>query len=140
MCAAAKLPAELQEAMAAYPAEIPNRAEIDVAIADTLKKGTGKPAGFPFIDKAPTGRAKCMQCHEPIAKDSFRIAVEREIDTGTMVTRGAGYMHPKCAIPHLETTGASLDELIEGLRANSRLAPEDLEAAIAELEAGAAPA
>jgi poly [ADP-ribose] polymerase len=138
LCAAQKLPGELKEAMAAYPDPIPNKAEIETAMADTLKKGKGKPGGFPYIDKAPTGRAKCMQCEEPIAKDSFRVAVEREIDTGTMVTRGAGYMHPKCAVPNLENTGGSKEDLIEGIRANSRLAPDDLEAAIGEIEAGAA--
>ena len=79
-----------------------------------------------------------MQCEEPIEKDSFRVAVEREIDTGTMVTRGAGYLHPKCVVPNLENTGGSIEDLIEGIRANSRLAPEDLEAAIGEIEAGAA--
>ena len=73
---------------------------------------------------------------EPIAKDSFRVAVEREIDTGTMVTRGAGYMHPKCAIANLENSGGSKDDLIEGIRTHSRLVPEDLETAIAEIEAG----
>jgi len=122
--------------MAAYPDPIANKAELEVAIADTLKKGKGKPGGYPFVDKAPTGRAKCMQCEEPIAKDSFRVAVEREIDTGTMVTRGAGYMHPKCAVPNLENTGGSKEDLIEGIRANSRLAPDDLETAIGEIEAG----
>ena len=55
-----------------------------------------------------------------------------------MVTRGAGYMHPKCAVPHLEASGGSKEDLLEGIRANSRLAPEDLEAAIAEIESGAA--
>jgi hypothetical protein len=137
MCAAQKLPGELKDAMTSYAGEIPNKAELDTAMSDTLKKGKGKPGGYPFVDKAPTGRAKCMQCEEPIAKDSFRVAVEREIDTGTMVTRGAGYMHTKCAVPNLENTGGSKDELVEGIQANSRLAPEDLAAAIAEIEAGA---
>lgn len=68
------------------------------------------------VVKAPTGRAKCMQCEEPIAKDSIRIAVEREIDTGAMVTRGAGYMHPKCVVANLENVGGDKDELVAGLR------------------------
>jgi hypothetical protein len=136
LCAAGKLPGELEEAMAAYPGDIPNKAEIEVAIADSLKKGKGKPGGFPYIDRAPTGRAKCMQCEEPIAKDSFRVAVEREIDTGSMVTRGARYMHTKCAVANVESDGGSKDELLEGVRTHSRLAPEDLETAVSEIEAG----
>ena len=132
-CAAQKLPAELKEALDAYPGTVQNRAELDQMMADALKKGHAKPAGFPYVDRAPTGRAKCMQCGEPIAKDSFRVAVQREIDTGTMVTQGAGYMHPKCVDEHLANAGGPKQELIEGVRANSRLAANDLEAVIAEI-------
>jgi poly [ADP-ribose] polymerase len=135
LCAAGKLPGELKDAMATYAGDIPNKAELETAMTETLKQGKGKPGGFPYVDRAPTGRAKCMQCEEPIAKDSFRVAVEREIDTGTMVTRGAGYMHTKCAVPNLEKSGGSKDELVEGIRGNSRLTPEDLEVAIGEIEA-----
>jgi len=138
LCAADKLPGELKEAMVSYVGDVPNKAELETAIADALKKGKGKPGGFPYIDRAPTGRAKCMQCEEPIGKDTFRVAVEREIDTGSMVTRGAGYMHTKCAVANLENTGGSKDDLLEGIRTNSRLAPEDLDAAIGEIEAGTA--
>src|SRR4051812_42892107 len=91
LCAAGKLPAELKEAMASYSGTIPNQAELDKAMADALKKGHAKPGGYPFADRAPTGRAKCMQCEEVIAKDTFRVAVEREIEIGGNVTRGAGY-------------------------------------------------
>lgn len=132
-CAAEKLPAELKAALDEYPGTVPDRAELDQAMADSLAKGRGKPGGFPFIDKAPTGRARCIQCEQPIEKDSLRVAVEREIDTGAMVTRGARYMHPKCVAANLEASGEDKDALVEGVRANSRLAPADLEAAIAEI-------
>lgn len=133
LCAAEKLPAELTAMLATYSDPIPNRAEIDKAMADAISKGRAKPGGFPYADKAPTGRAKCMQCEEPIAKDSIRVAVEREIDTGAIVTRGAGYMHPKCVVENLENVGGDKDELIAGLRTNSRLVPADLDKAIAEI-------
>jgi hypothetical protein len=133
LCAAAKLPAELKASLDEFSGTVPNRGELDKAMADALKKGNAKPAGFPYIDRAPTGRAKCMQCEEPIAKDSFRVAVEREIDTGSMVTRGAGYLHPTCVDGNLENTGGSKEELLTGIRANSRLAGNDLDAVIAEI-------
>jgi hypothetical protein len=133
LCAAAKLPAELKASLDEFSGTVPNRAELDTAMGEALKKGNAKPAGFPYIDRAPTGRAKCMQCEEAIAKDSFRVAVEREIDTGTMVTRGAGYLHPKCVDANLENTGGSKEELLTGIRANSRLAANDLDAVIAEI-------
>ena len=86
LCAAGKLPAELKEALGTYDGDVPNRPELDNAMAEAIKKGGAKPGGFPHVDRAPTGRAKCMQCEEPIAKDSFRVAVEREVDTGAFTT------------------------------------------------------
>jgi hypothetical protein len=50
-----------------------------------------------------------------------------------MVTRGAGYLHPKCVVENLENTGGNKDELVAALRQNSRLVPADLEAVVAEI-------
>lgn len=133
LCAAEKLPAELKAALDQYPGTVPNRAELDKAMADALTKGRAKPGGFPFADKAPTGRAKCIQCSQPIEKDSVRVAIEREIDTGAMVTKGAGYLHPKCVAAYLEANGGDKDEMVEGLRQNSRLVPADLDAVLADI-------
>jgi len=132
-CAAEKLPAELKAAMDQYSGTIDNRAELDKIMADSLAKGRAKPGGFPYADRAPTGRARCMQCEQPIAKDSLRVAVEREIDTGAMVTRGAGYLHPKCVVENLENVGGGKEELVAGLRTNSRLTPPDLDSVIADI-------
>lgn len=136
LCAAGKLPAELKEALASYPGDVPNRAELDKAMEDAINKGGAKPGGFPYIDRAPTGRAKCMQCGEPIEKGTFRVAVEREVDTGSFATRGAGYLHPRCAAENLENVGGSLEELVEGLRKNSRIPESDLAAVVGEVEGG----
>jgi poly [ADP-ribose] polymerase len=133
LCAASKLPAELKEALAAYDGEVPNRAELDKAMEDAIKKGGAKPGGFPYADRAPTGRAKCMQCGEAIAKDSFRVAVEREVDTGSFATRSAGYLHPKCVAENLANVGGSPEDMVEGLRQHSRISPEDLDAVLAEI-------
>jgi poly [ADP-ribose] polymerase len=133
-CAATKLPAELKEAMAAYDGDIPNKAELDKAMDESIKKGGAKPGGFPYVDKAPTGRAKCMQCEEAIAKDSWRVAVEREVDTGAFTTRGAGYLHPACVAENLENVGGSVDELVEGVKKNSRIPESDLNAVLGEIQ------
>ncbi len=132
-CAAAKLPVELKAALDAYDGEVPDRAALDKAMAESIAKGHAKPGGFPYADKAPTGRARCMQCSEAIEKDSVRVAVEREIETGAMVQRSAGYMHPKCVAAYLEAHGGDKGALVEGLKANSRLVPADLDGAIAEI-------
>jgi Poly(ADP-ribose) polymerase and DNA-Ligase Zn-finger region len=135
-CAAAKLPAELKASLAEYTGEVPNRAELDAAMDTAIKKGNAKPGGFPYADRAPTGRAKCMQCEQPIEKGALRVAVERELTVGGNMTRGAGYLHPGCVAENLENVGGSVDELIEGLRANSRLPEGDLDGVIADIEQG----
>jgi hypothetical protein len=133
LCAAQKLPAELKEALAAYPGDVPNKDELETVMAEAIAKGHAKPAGMPYADRAPTGRAKCMQCHEPIAKDSFRVGVEREIEVGASVQSGAGYLHPKCVAAYLEAKEGDKDETVLQLTNNSRLAAEDLAAVIAEI-------
>lgn len=132
-CAASKLPAELAEALVAYPGEVPDRPALDQAMADAIAKGHAKPGGLPYVDRAPTGRAKCMQCSEPIPKDSLRVAIERELEVGGVPQTGAGYLHPACAVANVEARGGALDELVTGLRTNSRLPEADLESVIAQL-------
>jgi poly [ADP-ribose] polymerase len=139
-CAAGKLPAELRAALAEYPGEVPNRAELDAAMQQADQKAAVKPAGHPYADHAPTGRAKCMECGQPIEKATFRIAVERELEIGGNATRGTGYLHPACVAANLENIGGSLEELIEGLRANSRLTEAELDGVIADIEQGGADA
>jgi len=134
MCAAQKLPVELKATLEAYQGDVPNRAEIDKEMDAAVAKGNAKPAGFPYVDHAPTGRAKCMQCDQPIAKGTARVAVEREVDTGAFVTRGAGYLHPKCVKENLENVGGSVEDLLDGIRTNSRLPQPEVDAAIAEIE------
>jgi len=134
LCAASKLPDELKAALTEYPGEVPNRAEIDAALAESAKKASAKPAAFPYVDKAPTGRAKCLQCSQPLEKGAFRVAIERELEINGNVTRGAGYLHPGCVTANLEAHGGSLDDLLTGLRDHSKLTEDELDGVIADIE------
>jgi hypothetical protein len=134
LCAAGKLPAELKEALDTYAGDVPNRAELDRAMEEAIKKGRAKPGGFPYVEKDPSGRASCMQCGEKLEKGSWRIAVEREVDTGSFATRSAGYLHPACVAANLENVGGSVEEVIEGLRKNSRIPEAELDGVIADIE------
>ena len=138
-CAAGKLPQELKGAMDDYSGNIPDRAALEKQISDASSKKAAKPGGFPFADKAPTGRARCMQCDETIDKGTFRVAIEREVDTGTFVTRGAGYMHPGCVSAQLDDAGGDMEEMIKGIQANSKLPKAELDDVIAKMQGGGGP-
>ena len=126
-CAAKAKPVFLKEALAGFSGEVPNRDELEKTLAEAA--GKQKPSKYPFAEHAPTGRSKCMVCEESIEKGALRVAVEREVDTGSFVTKGAGYMHAACAQDMLEE-----ENLLEQIKANSTsLSPEDLAALSAEL-------
>lgn len=130
-CAASKLPDELRGALAEYTGEVPDREEIDKLLAEAE---ANKPPPFPHADRAPTGRASCQGCGEKIPKGALRVAVERDIERGMTVTKGAGYLHPACAAAYVEEHGSNHAELTEGLRANTRsLTEADLDALFAEV-------
>jgi len=107
-CAAKSKPVQVRAAMDAFDGEIPDRAalEASMAAADTA------PTVFPYAERAPTGRSRCLHCREPIEKDALRVATERELEMGRT---GAGYLHPRCARAFVEDP-----ELPAALRRNSR--------------------
>ncbi len=133
LCAAGKMPGELRSGLAGYEGEIPNRPELDKAMTESIKSGKAKPGAFPYVDRAPTGRAKCMQCDETIEKDSFRVAVEREVDVSGFMRKSPGYMHPKCVKENLENVGGTVEDLVAGIKINSLIDEATLATAITEI-------
>lgn len=126
-CAALKKPQQLKTALAAFTGEVPDRAELEKTLEESAKKL--KPSTFPYAERASTGRSKCQQCGEQIAKGTLRVAVEREVETASFRTAGAGYLHPKCAKEYTKD-----DQLLEHIKTNATaLAPADLEELAKEL-------
>ncbi len=117
-CAAGSRSDQLRSVLSEYPS-IPadQLAELEKLMNEADAK---KPPPFPYADKAPTGRAKCIGCGESIAKAEIRVAVERDIERGMTTTKGAGYLHPKCAAAYVEEQGGSHEELCDQLKKNSR--------------------
>lgn len=131
-CAAEKKPGPLKEALESTTVEVPDKEALLKTIGESAKKV--KPSTYPYAERAPTGRSTCMQCSEAIPKGELRIAVEREVDTGAFVTKGAGYLHPACALEHV---AESQESFLEKLKKNSSsLEPADLELVKTELEGG----
>jgi hypothetical protein len=118
ICAARKRPVPLREVLGRFEGDVPDRAEIEQVLAQPPEKG----AAFPYAERAPTGRSKCQQCEQPIEKGMLRVAIERELEAGGMARRGAGYLHPACAV---ENTGNP--DLLAVLKQNSALPEADLD-------------
>ncbi len=128
-CAATKKPALVKEALAAFAGNVPDRAALEELLNSAKAKAPAGERPFPFAERASTGRSKCMQCEELIEKGSLRVAVEREVDTGSFVRKGPGYLHTACAAEHTgdeellakikkncpELTATDLDELGQAL-------------------------
>ena len=130
LCAADKLPAELKEALDDYAGDRPEPRRARQGDGRRDREGPREAGRLPVRRQArrPAARSACS-ASEPIAKDTFRVAVEREIDTGAIVTRGAGYLHPKCVVENLENVGG--DRTRPGRRRCARTRgspPADLDA------------
>jgi hypothetical protein len=123
MCGARACPKEMEEALAEYEGDVENRAELEREIDAAKRKQ--KPKTFPYAELAPSGRSKCLLCGEKIGKGELRVAVEREVDTGSFVTTSAGYLHPGCAAEH---QGMSSGDLLSAIKVNTlSLSEETLE-------------
>lgn len=111
-CAAQRMPERALDAFKKVgPARLP---DFDVLL-DTAEKALKKAASkYPYGERAPSSRSRCLKCREAIAKGELRVAIEREIDAGTFVQTGAGYLHPACAVEQLNEPA-----LGEVLRQNS---------------------
>lgn len=116
-CAAGRMPAKVKEALAAFTGAVPERDKLEAILAappTAAARKAGPKATYPYAELAATGRSKCMHCDEAIEKGTYRVAVEREVDTGTFSSTGPGYLHPACAA---EYTGD--DQLLPKLTTNS---------------------
>jgi hypothetical protein len=111
-CAARKRPAKVREALSRFEGEVPGRDEVEKLLVGA---GEDKVVAYPYAERAPTGRSKCLHCAEPIAKDTLRVAVERAVEMAGTTRTGAGYLHPGCA---REYEGAN--DLLARLLENSR--------------------
>lgn len=121
-CAAAKHPQRLDRALKLHDGEVPDLAALEAAIAEGKKTSSVKV--FPYAESAPSGRSRCIECGEKIAKGTLRVAVEREIDTGSFVRKGAGYLHPGCCAGHLDSDEDPLQLLQENSVLGERQAAE----------------
>jgi hypothetical protein len=124
-CAAFKRPEAFLEALAARqePLDGSDRLKSEATLGLAHRR-------LPRIDgaeRAPSGRAACRSCREPIPKNAWRIRLVFHED-GRFVP--AGYVHARCARAYFETT----DVLARVQRFAPDLRAEDVEGIQREIE------
>jgi hypothetical protein len=93
---------------------------------------------IPHVELAPTGRARCKQCGEAIAKQSPRVVLGRGVEFGNQVRVGPINVHPRCVAQAMQAADSATEaEGFEAaLRQNSPDFPaERLAAVLAEIGA-----
>ena len=98
-CAAFKRPEPMLEALATNPLELERRDWLEAEAQRGLDHRR-----LPRVDggqRAPSGRARCRSCKEPIAKDEWRISLVFYED-GRF--NPSGFIHARCAGDYLGTT------------------------------------
>jgi len=104
-CAAYKRPEPLLEALAAGPGDVADGAALEAAARRSLEHRR-----LPRIDgveRAPTGKARCRSCREPIARDAFRVRLAY-FEDGRFAP--GGFVHLGCRAAYFET-----DDILERL-------------------------
>jgi hypothetical protein len=69
----------------------------------------------PIVERAKSGRSRCVVCTQPIAKGDPRVGVERQIQTDAFTGRGTVWAHPACKAGMPELAGVDVDALIAAL-------------------------
>lgn len=90
----------------------------------------------PYVERAPSGRAKCKHCGELIELGAWRVALLREVSFGQQVRSAPINVHPRCVAAEIlaEDCGTEVDGFADAVRANSKdIEPPDVEQALAEI-------
>lgn len=98
-CGAFRRPEAFMDALSSTTVDVPDRNMLEHEAA--LGVAHHRVPRVSTAGLAPTGRATCRACKEPIAKDTWRIALVFYED-GRFVP--SGFVHASCAASYLETT------------------------------------
>lgn len=101
-------------------------------LAEEAEQKKKEKQAVPFVERASTGRSKCVQCGEPIAQDAFRVALLRTVEFYGQVRAGPIKVHAECVPAALAEENSATDSegFEDALRGNSRLSASDIEGAL----------
>ena len=105
LCAAYKRPQAVLEALAGT-VEVPDRESLERA---ALRSSSHRRASrIDGAERSPSGQARCRNCHEPIARDTWRIRI-MFYEEGRFFP--GGYLHLTCRKAYFETEDV-LDQVL----------------------------
>ena len=111
----------LEEALQTTAVVVFDRAYLEREIAANRKNQ--QPDKYPYAERAKTSRSSCLSCTNAIEQGTLRVAVERDVDRGAFVAKGAGYLHGICAGAWLSSnssnSSSAAGDLLGVISANS---------------------
>jgi poly [ADP-ribose] polymerase len=92
------------------------------ALKEKADKKKAEKQDPPYVERDPSGRAKCKHCDEKLEKGALRVVLQREVTFGNQVRGMPIHVHPRCVAPETmaEDCMTELEGLEQELRANSR--------------------
>jgi hypothetical protein len=130
-CASRRLPERLHAVLRKTTARASGIDAYDRLVAKCLKNTAKVVAAYPHVERAPTGRARCVSCSQLIAKNALRVVVEHTRESDAFASVSVAFVHPACAGAYLGTP-----DLAARLRKNSpTLGKKDLAELAGLLEA-----
>ena len=82
--------------------KVPELAQLEKLKEDAEQKRADKKEA-PWAERAKTGRSKCKHCDEPIAKDSWRVILDRMVEFFGQERRGPVNIYPHCVAAELQS-------------------------------------
>jgi len=106
------------------------------ALREKADDQRGKRKEIPYVEPAPTGRARCKHCNELIEQGSLRVTLGRNVEFGNQVRVTPVNVHPRCVREELDSPESAIERegLADALRAHSEGVPaEHIDALLEEI-------
>lgn len=117
------------------PGRVPELDELQKIRQDAAQRRKDRKP-IPHAERAPSGRAKCKLCDQPIEKDSLRVVLGRGVTFGSQVRTAPINVHPRCVAEALAADDCTteIENFEQALRANSTdVSPEQLDDLVAKI-------
>jgi hypothetical protein len=137
-CAAKRRPEDVEDAYKEQcweeGVEVPPIEELR-KLADKAEKKRSEKKEAPYVERAPTGRSKCVQCSEPVEQGAWRVVILRSVEFYNQVRSGPIKVHPTCVAAAIAQPDSATEAegFASAVRQNSRLPDEEVDDALGQI-------